>query len=212
MFWGSARSSRGIRTLSVILVLLLTRPDGVLSTANAAPQTPINLRIVILEGDAVKNDTVQRVERKLIVQLQGLTAGPIAGAEVVFTAPGSGAGGFFSNGTRTATANTDAQGIAVSSGFRPNSIAGDFQINIEASYQGQKTTATISQTNLVAAKKGGAGKWIAILAVGGGVGAAAALAGGKGGGGTSTSGTSTSGASTIRVTPVPGTPTVGPPG
>ena len=185
MFWRSARS-RGIRSLSVILVLLLTRPDGVLSTAIAAPQTPISLRIVILEGDAAKNDTVQRVERKLIVQVQDLTAGQIAGAEVVFTAPASGASGFFSNGTRTASASTDAQGIAVSSGFRPNNIAGDFQINVEASYRGQKTTATINQTNLVVAKTGGAGKWIAILGVAAGVGVAAAVAGGKSGGGTST--------------------------
>src|SRR5207249_1560512 len=117
---------------------------------------------------------------------QDVINGPVPGAEVSFIAPAAGPGGVFTNGTRTTTVSTDAQGVAVSIGFRPNNVTGDFQINVEASFEGKKFTVTINQSN-VPPKQGGRGKWMAIVAVAAGVAAAAAVAGGKGGGSQSTS-------------------------
>jgi hypothetical protein len=73
------------------------------------------------------------------------------------------------------TVTTDANGRAVATGLRPNSVPGKFQIRVSANSQGMTGSAIITQTNVlmgVAAAAGGiSAKVIGILV---GVGAAAA--------------------------------------
>jgi hypothetical protein len=167
--------------LAVMLACLLALQETGFFVAEALAQAQGNLRIVVLEGEGARNDLALRTAQRLAVQVQDTVAGTAVGAEVTFTAPATGAGGVFSNGARRITVMTNAQGLAVVEGFRPNAAAGDFQIGIEASYRGQKATASIMQSNIGAAKKSGSAKWIAIIGIAGGAAAAAALAGKKGG-------------------------------
>ena len=53
---------------------------------------------------------------------------PTAGVPVTFTAPSSGAGGTFANGTATETDTTDANGLATSSKFTANATTGTFTV------------------------------------------------------------------------------------
>ena len=82
----------------------------------------------------------------------------------------------FPNGSHTLV-TTDETGHAVARGLRPNSASGQFQIHVNASYQGRTTSKNISQTNAILTAAGtvaggaGHGKLIAVLA---GLGAAAA--------------------------------------
>jgi hypothetical protein len=171
------------------------------------------LNIVIVEGEGAINNIRQRVVREPIVQVEDENRKPVAGAVVTFFLPGQGASGTFANGTNTLTAVTDAQGRAVATGFRPNTVAGNYQMRVTASKEGQTATTVINQANVAAAAAaagaaGISGKLIAILAVVGG----AAIAGGviaatRGGGSSPT--TTTPGTATTIFTP--GTPSVGGP-
>jgi hypothetical protein len=177
---------------------------------DAAPK----LNIVIVEGDGAINNIRQRTAREPIIQVEDENHKPIAGAAVIFTLPGQGAGGTFAGGAQSLSVVTDSQGRAVAHGFHPNTVQGQYQIHVTASNNGQSANATISQTNAVVAGAAGAaaaglsGKLIAVLVI---VGAAAAAGGAyyathNGGGSGATVG---AGASVIVITP--GTGTVGPP-
>ncbi|MBS1859221.1 MAG: hypothetical protein JST11_27855 [Acidobacteria bacterium] len=144
--------------------------------ASAQNQVAPMLNLIVVEGDGAINNIRQRTAREPIVQVQDENHKPIAGAIVTFTLPERGAGGTFANSAHTLTVTTDQQGQAVARGFRPNAVRGQFQIRVNANYQGRTGNTTIRQTNaLVGAAGAAAGgvlsaKLIAILAV---VGAAA---------------------------------------
>ena len=99
---------------------------------------------------------------------------------MVFTAPSSGAGGDFANGTNPVIVFTDAQGLAAAPQYRANSNAGAYQILVRAAYMSQVASAPIEQTNVVAQKSR---KAIIFAALAGGAAAVAFAA--KGGGGSS---------------------------
>ena len=177
--------------------------------ATALAQDQGGLNLVIVEGEGAINNIRQRTAREPIVQVEDENHKPIAGAAVVFLLPDQGASGVFANGSHMLTVTTDSQGRAVAHGFRPNGVQGKLQMRVSASYQGQTASATISQTNAVAATAGaaaGAGisaKLIAIIAIAG-----AAVAGGV------VAATRNGGSSTPPATPTtitPGTGTVGAP-
>lgn len=200
-----------MRWLSPVLALLISIPaTSVVDAQDAAPK----LNIVIVEGDGAINNIRQRTAREPIIQVEDENHKPIAGAAVIFTLPGQGAGGTFAGGAQSLSVVTDSQGRAVAHGFHPNTVQGQYQIHVTASNNGQSANATISQTNAVVAGAAGAaaaglsGKLIAVLVI---VGAAAAAGGAyyathNGGGSGATVG---AGASVIVITP--GTGTVGPP-
>ena len=200
-----------MRWLSPVLALLISIPaTSVVDAQDAAPK----LNIVIVEGDGAINNIRQRTAREPIIQVEDENHKPIAGAAVIFTLPGQGAGGTFAGGAQSLSVVTDSQGRAVAHGFHPNTVQGQYQIHVTASNNGQSANATISQTNAVVAGAAGAaaaglsGKLIAVLVI---VGAAAAAGGAyyathNGGGSGATIG---AGASVIVITP--GTGTVGPP-
>jgi hypothetical protein len=130
------------------------------------PAAKPRLNIVVVEGEGAINNVKQRTARPAIVQVE----------DEVFTLPASGPGGTFANGSRILTVLTNEQGRAIATGFRPNALAGNFQMHVNASHQGLTGSTTVSQSNSAAAAAGSAGisgKLIAVL-----VAAAGAAAGG----------------------------------
>jgi hypothetical protein len=159
------------------------------------------LNLIVLEGEGAINNIRQRTARETIVQVEDENHKPVAGAVVVFTLPGQGAGGTFANGAQTLTVTTDAQGRAVAQGLRVNRISGQWQMRINASLGNRTGTVTVTQTNAVAgAAAGGAAgaaagisaKTIAIIAVVAGAAAAGgAVAATRSGGGGNSAGAAT---------------------
>jgi hypothetical protein len=178
---------------------------GSLSVWIALTAIPIRsqemLNLIVLEGEGAINNIRQRTARETIVQVEDENHKPVAGAVVVFTLPGQGAGGTFANGAQTLTVTTDAQGRAVAQGLRVNRISGQWQMRINASLGNRTGTVTVTQTNAVAgAAAGGAAgaaagisaKTIAIIAVVAGAAAAGgAVAATRSGGGGNSAGAAT---------------------
>jgi hypothetical protein len=179
-----------------------------------AQDAGLKLNIVIVEGDGAINNIKQRTAREPVVQVEDENHKPVAGAAVVFALADQGAGGSFAGGAHTLTVVTNNQGRAIAHGFHPNHVQGQYQIHVTASHSGQTATATISQTNVLAAgaattvaAAGISAKLIAVIVI-----AAAAAAGGGAYYATHNGGaanTATIANSPITITP--GTGIVGPP-
>lgn len=175
--------------------------------AQTGQQAAPKLTITIVEGEGAINNVRQRVSREPIVQVEDENHKPIAGAAVVFTLPSQGASGVFPNGSRILTVLTDNQGRAAARGLKPNNVAGRMEIRVNASYQGQTASASITQVNSAALAAAGGlsatAKILIVLGVVGGAAAGAAVALTRGGG------SSTPAAPATTLTP--GAPTVGGP-
>jgi hypothetical protein len=171
-------SKVSVRFLCVGLITVLvshTLAPALRAQVTAEPK----LRIQILEGEGAINNIRQRTAREPIVQVEDENHRPVAGAMILFTLPDRGASGVFADGSKTLIAYTDAQGRAVAKGLKPNSTEGQFQIQVNASFQGSTAQAVINQANRLtgAAVAGGiSGKLIAILAIAGGAAAAGVVA------------------------------------
>jgi len=173
-------ASRSMRSISISLCCLLLLQSIV--HAAQAPQVTA-LKIVVLEGDGAINNIKLRTAREPIVQVEDENHKPVAGALVLFTLPDSGASGVFPGGSKTLMVYTDSQGRAAGKGLQPNKNAGQYQIAVNATFKGLTASATISQSNAVAATAAAAGisgKLIAILAIAGGAAAAGAIAATRG--------------------------------
>jgi hypothetical protein len=183
------------QSLAVLLCALLAR------SATTVP------RIEVLEGDGAINNIRLHRAREPVVRVVDQDGHPIPNVAVTFLLPSQGAGGTFADGKTLLTVMSDNNGQAVGHGLRPNGTAGQFQIRVTTSFQGQAATANISQTNAEPAQGGGSSKTILILAlVGGAAAAGAAVALGKGKSSSSTTTTTNPGAVIS-----PGNPTFGPP-
>jgi adhesin/invasin len=68
----------------------------------------------------------------------------VSGVTVSFTAPGSGASGTFAGGASSATATTNAQGVATAPAFTANSTAGAFTVS--AAVTGVSSSANFAMT------------------------------------------------------------------
>ena len=199
-----------MRYLSLLLAALMAVP---LAPGASAQDTSPKLNLVVVEGEGAINNIRQRTARDPIVQVEDENHKPVAGAVVVFTLPSQGAGGTFAGAQHTLSVVSDSQGRAVAHGLRPNHVQGQYQIHVNASFQGQTASLNISQTNaLVAGAVAGAAisaKLIVILAVAGAAAAGGALyATHNGGNGNNGTGTTTVPA---LVTISPGAGAVGPP-
>src|SRR4030095_3229530 len=91
----------------------------------------------------------------LVIVVADSSNKPVQGAVVTFTAPEDGAGGVFENGTRTLTVTTDRNGRASASGYRANSTAGTYDIEIQAKFLDEITNANVSHTNVGSKKSSG---------------------------------------------------------
>lgn len=189
------------RILSTAVVLLL-----IAGTTGA--QTP-GIKITVLEGQGAINNIQQHRAKEPVVQVTE-DQKPVQGASVTFTLPDDGPSGFFGNGARMMTIQTDEKGQAVGRGLRPNQTGGRLQIRVSASFHGQAASAVISQINAepAGASSGGNGKKFLILALIGGA-AAGGIAAAMGGKSSATqSPASSSPPGTILA---PGTPVIQPP-
>jgi len=163
------------------------------AVAAQEPQTPTptpgKLNLIIVEGEGAINNIKQRTSRETIVQVEDENHRPVAGAAVAFLLPDYGPSGTFVGGAKTATVVTDSAGRAAMPQLQPNQLAGQFQVHVTASANGQQATATVSQSNAsgAAASSSAAhgaisGKTIGIIvgvAAAGAVGAAVGLHGGS---------------------------------
>ena len=140
------------------------------------------IKIKILEGEGALNNIQARRAKEPVVRVETENGTPVVGAVVHFRTPTVGASGLFADGTVNTATVTDAEGRAGAPSFRPNHIAGQFQIQVTASYQGQTDSSRITQTNAEAptAAKSSSRK-ITILAILGAAVAGATLAS-RGGG------------------------------
>ena len=151
--------------ISLGLTFLLATPLPMRAQAPA----PAKLNIVVVEGEGAINNIKQRTAREAIVQVEDENHRPVAGAAVVFMLPQSGASGVFAGGAKTLLVTTDSKGLAVAKGLRVGNVAGKFQIQVEASYQGVTSNTTITQTNAtITSASGASGKLVAALAAIGG--------------------------------------------
>jgi hypothetical protein len=132
-----------------------------------------NLRIVVVEGEGARNVVQQIPPRPLLVRVEDANNRPVAGATVLFRAPGVGPSGEFADDNRTISVRTGPDGLASAGPFHPNSITGMYQIRVTAEFQGATAMALLSQTNIP--EKKGHGKLIAILAIAGAAGVTIAL-------------------------------------
>jgi uncharacterized repeat protein (TIGR01451 family) len=167
------------KILAVILVLAVSTSLGFAGVQETTSQPQPQLRIFVRNGQNAQNDARKREEVVLAVHVEDAAGNAAAGARVEFTAPLAGASGVFASGARTVSVTADESGDASVRGFRPNSVAGAFEIQVRAVYQGTDATAVIRQSNV--ATSSSTRKWLPILGgAGGGVAALAALAGGGG--------------------------------
>jgi hypothetical protein len=211
--WGEKMSQRlrvdsWIQFISMILTIWLVFQPGkmlLLAQQTAPPQ----LRIVVLEGEGAINNIKTRTAREPLVLVEDENHKPVAGALVLFTLPDSGPGAAFANGSKTSMSYTDKKGQAKGRGLKANSVEGQFQIVITATYRGAETSITIGQTNaMTAAAVAAAGisaKLLILLVVAGAAAAAGTAAALSGNNGSNTN----NGPAPIIITP--GTPTMGNP-
>lgn len=119
-------------------------------TRGHAPQVA-GLKIVVIEGEDAVNIIPQKTAIRPVVEVRDRNDLPVAGVPVLFTI-GGGGGATFAGGAQTVTVTTNAAGRAAVTQLNPVGN-GAFQIQVEATYQGQTATATINQTNFATASE-----------------------------------------------------------
>jgi len=184
--------------LATVLASLMAFPS-----AAQDPAIPRILNIVIVEGDGAVNNARQRISREPIVQVADENNRPVAGAAVVFFLPGSGPGATFPGGANSFTAITGADGRAAANGLKANSLKGQYQVRVTASFKGVSASTSFQMANAAGAAIGSTALWALIVL--GAAGAAAGIALGV----NSSSGNPTPTKPPVTVTP--GTPVVTPP-
>jgi hypothetical protein len=142
---GTTRTSPQALIAAMLILLLSGFPHS--ARAQAQGSAPAKLNIDIIEGEDAINNIRLRTAREPIVEVTDENHKPIAGALVLFALPTSGPSGEFANGAQTLSVVTDAQGRAIATGFRPNTIPGRFEIRVNASYQGNTAERRIRQRN-----------------------------------------------------------------
>src|SRR5690348_2143928 len=142
---------RGRGATAVILTSMLLLSNVTLGLAQVP--TGADLKIIRLEDRPTSVNA-----RSLLVQVQDVSSGPVAGAEVTFTAPRE--AGEFAGGERKVTVLTDAQGIAIAKDFqlfRPNAPA---DILVNARYGTLLVSRTLRYNETHSGTKGW--KWVAL--------------------------------------------------
>ncbi len=143
---------RRVQSLTLAGALCCLPPSTVAQAnlSQASATVPKLLTIEILEGEAELNDVRARTAREPIVQIEDENHKPVAGALVLFSIQsGGGQPAATFSGLANYATRTDAQGRAVAHGFTPTKHAGNFQIHVQALFEGLSTVADIHQTNVL---------------------------------------------------------------
>jgi hypothetical protein len=179
-----------------------------------APPQPaaVNIDIGTVEGDGAINSIRLRRAHEPVVRVADSGGEPLSGATVTFLLPATGASGSFLDGGLSLTTQTDDQGMAVGRGLRPNSIAGQFQIRVTASWNGSQGAATLVQTNAEPVIKSSHSKTIAIIVIVAGAVAGGAAIAARGKSSPADSAATTTTTATVAGGSIsPGAPSFGPP-
>src|SRR5450759_5385566 len=144
--------------LAAALATLLAVPG-----AAQDPAVPRQLNIVIAEGEGAVNNARQRVAREPIVQVNDENNKPVAGAAVIFFLPGSGPGASFPGGANSFTAITGADGRAAANGLKANTLKGQYQVRVTASYKGVSASTSFQMANAAGAAIGTTALWTLLV-------------------------------------------------
>ena len=161
---------RYFRALSVLICPLL-----VLQTAIAGQTAGIS--ILVVDGNRAQNLLSVEAEKPISVRIVDRAGVPLENASVLFVPPEFGPGGAFARVSGPVTVTTNRQGLAVAPPFIANASAGDYEIQVIASYMGQVTRVLLEQSN-VEKRKGSNKKLFIISALVGGAAVAAFAASG----------------------------------
>jgi hypothetical protein len=126
----------------------LTNATGPAAAITATGGTPQSAQVGALFG------------LPLLATVTDAGSNPVSGVQVTFSAPGAGASGTFPGGGTTATANTNASGVATSPAFTANATTGG-PYTVTASVAGVASPANFALTNT----PGGFGPTLAISSV-----------------------------------------------
>jgi hypothetical protein len=217
------RGSKGLhawRWLPQVLSVILALPPslgaqqsaGVEQSIATKPMAPLpmvqSLRVITLAGNGEMNELDRKIMAPLVVDILDRNDRPVEGADVVFRFPLKGPGASFSNGEKSRTVRTNADGQAAAMGWMANSEIGRFQVHVTASRGNELGETVISMANVgriveetkSKRKSGWSSRWVKIAIVAGAAGAAAGIILATQGGG-----------STPTVSASPGSPTIGGP-
>lgn len=137
-----------IRTaLSATLIVLTLLPPGLSGQQPGVPRPGGPLRIYVLQGDNVTNNTATRLATAPVVEVRDANDFPVAGATVTFELPSSGPGASFEGGRLQYSSVTGSRGQATAAAMTPNDIEGLFSIKVTARLDEQTGVAVIRQTN-----------------------------------------------------------------
>jgi hypothetical protein len=203
----------GKRVLSLVLAPALLSFQASAAQDNPQSQTSEpTLTIRFVEGQGAINNVNRGTAFEPVIEVLNRRGQPVAGASVTFTLPAVGPGGTFPDGGKSLVTRTDENGRATARGLRPNRLAGQFEIRVTATREGESTTAMLTQTNAAPAESehGSGRKWAIIL---GAVGAAAVvgIVAASGGGGSSAAPAAGTANTPPAGTVTPGAPGFGPP-
>lgn len=137
-----------IALLILLIPCVLVQAEGRQIGQQAPPPADAAyLKVIILEGQNGVNSVLTRTATSPVVEVRDSRLNlPVEGVRVSFELPQSGPGGTFPGGSKTYTAETNAQG-QLRAPLDVGSETGDFEIAVIASYQNLTGSATIRQTN-----------------------------------------------------------------
>src|SRR5690242_15499998 len=90
------------------------------------------LKILLVEGQVAINFVNRAASRRFTIRVEEKFCAPGKGLLVTFSLPAKGPSGSFKGGGQSLTVTTDDDGYGVVSGFRPNRIAGQYNIRVSA--------------------------------------------------------------------------------
>lgn len=131
-------SARLALTLAVALAALAASGGGAAAAGTCPSSNPPD-ELVLAAGSGQTAQLGRPFPAPLQVQLANTNScpltGDLAGIDVDFDGPGSGAGGVFAgSGSREAVVGTDAQGVATAPAFTANDTAGSYTVDAESDY------------------------------------------------------------------------------
>jgi len=162
-----------------LFLLTVSAVAASLAFAGQGSQPPAGaLRIIVLEGEAAVNVIQQGTAVAPVVEVRDRNNLPVAGAVVQFTIArtSNAAVGTFANGQTTLTVTTNAAGRAAASQLQAVG-RGALRIQVEARFQGQVASATITQTNVATAAEAAQARQAPQQATGSSAGTAAGAGG-----------------------------------
>ena len=105
------------------------------------------LRIYVLQGEQAVNNTRTGAATPPVVEVRDANDFPVAGAEVTFRTPETGASATFEGGRHDYTNRTDAKGQVGAGRMTPNGVEGVFSIQVTAKLDERTGVAVIRQRN-----------------------------------------------------------------